>query len=88
MTIFNLKVKDFNGFIKFKKVYAFNGCSIPILGVYDVVRCKVSSIYPTSALDLERMCFSTLDDLSVNIKLNKPIYLVNRSRDDLLFSQQ
>ena len=36
MTIFDLKVKDFNWLVKLKEIYALNNCGIPILGVNDI----------------------------------------------------
>jgi hypothetical protein len=70
MTIFNLEVKDLNRFIEFKQVYALDSCSIPILGIYNVVRSEIRCLYPTAPLYLEGMRLGTLDDLTVNIKLD------------------
>ena len=87
MTILNLKVKDFNWLVEFKQVYALDSCGIPILSVNDIVRCKIRCIYPTSALNLEGVSLGTLNNLAVDVKLNKPINLVYSSRDNFLFSR-
>ena len=71
MAIFNFKVEDLNGFIKLKKAYALNGCRVPVFGVDNVVRCKIRRINPAFALNLERVCFGTLNDLSINIVTQK-----------------
>ena len=60
MAIFNLKVVDFDRFIKFKKIYALDYYSIPVLSVKNITWYKFGSIYPTASLNLERMCFCTL----------------------------
>lgn len=67
MAIFNLEVKDFNGLGEFQQVDAADGCGVPFLGVDDVVRREIRSIYPALALYLERVGFGTLDDFAVNI---------------------
>ena len=85
MAIFNFKVEDLNGFIKLKKAYALNGCRVPVFGVDNVVRCKIRRINPAFAFYLERMCFGTLYDLAVNIKLNQSVYLVDGCRYNFLF---
>lgn len=76
MTIFNLEVKDFNRLVKFKEIYALNGCSAPILSINNIVRLQLCCINPTLALYLERMCFGTLDDLAINVKLDQSIDLI------------
>ena len=85
MTILNLEVKDFNWLIEFKQRNALNSRSIPILGIDNVVGCKVGCIYPTLALNLEGMRFGTLNQLTFDVKFNKPINLVDSGRDNLLF---
>ena len=75
--IFNFKIKDFNRFIKFKEIYALDSCSVPILGVNDITGIQIASINPTLTLNLEGMCLCTLNDLAVNVKLNKSVYLIN-----------
>ena len=73
MTILNLKVKDLNRLVEFKEIYAFGSCCIPIFGIDNVVRCKISSIYPTLTLNLEGMRFGAADDFAVNIKLGQTV---------------
>ena len=85
MTIFNLEVTNLNGFIEFNKIYTLNKCSIPTLGIDDIVGINIRRIYPTSTLNLERMRFGTLDDLTVNVKFNKSGYFVDSGRDNFLF---
>ena len=63
-----------------------NSCGVPIFGVNNILWCKVGSIYPTFALNLERMRFGTLDDLAVNIKFDQTINLIDSGRDNLLVS--
>ena len=87
MTILNLKVKDLNRFIEFKEIYALNSSSIPILGVNNIVRCKIRCIGPTASLYLEGMCFGTLDDLAINVKLDKTVNLIYGCGNNSFFSR-
>ena len=85
MTIFNLEVKDLNRLVKFKKINTLNSSGVPILGVYNIIRIQIASVYPASTLNLERMSFSTLNDFAVYVKLNKSVYLVNGCGNNALF---
>ena len=86
MTILNLEVKDINRLVEFKEVYTLDSCGIPILGVNNIVRCKIRCIYPTSTLDLEGMCLGTLDNLTIDVEFDESGYLIDSGRDNLLFS--
>ena len=86
MTIFNLKVKDLNGFVEFKEGNALNSCRAPILGVNNILGCKTGCVNPAFAFDMERVRFGTPDNLPVDVKFNQSVYLIYGSCDNLLFS--
>ena len=77
MTIFNLEVEDRGRLIKFKEIYALDSCGIPILGVNNIVRCKIRCIYPTSTLDLEGMRFGIPENFAVNVIIIRLLLFVN-----------
>ena len=85
MAIFNLEVKDLNRLVEFKEIYALDSCGVPIFGVNDIAGIKIGCIYPALAFHLEGMCFSALNDLAVNIKLDQSINLIDGGRDNALF---
>ena len=85
MTILDLKVKDLNRLVEFDKVDTLDSYSVPILSVNSIAGIQISSIYPALAFYLEGVSFGTLDNLTVNIKLDKSINFVYRGRDNLLF---
>ena len=70
MAIFNLKVKDLNRLIKFKQINALNRCGTPVLGVDNITGVQIASVNPALALDLERVRFSALNHLAVNIEMD------------------
>ena len=67
MAIFNLEVKDFDGFGEFQEVNTADSCGVPVLGVDNIAGNEVACIYPALTLYLERVGLGTLDDLTVNI---------------------
>ena len=77
MTILNLKVKYFYRFIEFKQTDTIDSCSIPILGIDNITGYKVTSVYPSLTLDLERMCFGAPNDFAVNLKFNQTVDFVD-----------
>ena len=77
MAILNLKVKDFNWFVIYNQVYTLDNCSVPILCIYYIARIQIASIYPTFSLYLERMCFGTLYNFSIDIKFSNTRNLIN-----------
>ena len=77
MAILDLKVEDLGGLVEFKKVYALNGCGVPVLGVDNITGIQITRINSTFIFYLERVSFSTLNNLAVNVKLNQSVYLVD-----------
>ena len=85
MAILDLEVEDINLLIEFKKAYAVNGCGVPVLGVDNITGIQITRINPTFIFYLERVSFSTLNNLAVNVKLNQSVYLVDSGCYNPLF---
>ena len=49
MTILNLKVKDFNRFVKLDQINTMNSSMIPISRINKVIRLQICCIYPALA---------------------------------------
>mgnify|MGYP003299846910 CR=1 FL=1 len=71
-------------FGELKQVDALDGSSVPVLGVDDIAGDEVTGIHPALALHLERMCFGTLNDLTVNVIIPEFALYVNVYKNSAL----
>ena len=80
----NFKVIDKNCFIKFLNLRTSYICNSTIKKIYFVTFNKVSSSYPTSVNDIERVVSSCVDVSARSMQMQNLIYLMNINLCDFL----